>query len=96
MSNRAEGINFIRIFCMLSILFHARTYYGFIIGTAMADEFISVGAVAIVGFFMMPGFCLRMQWRNIDIMSKAGGYFRKRLAGIYPYGIRKRLGEHSL
>lgn len=74
MNNRAEGINFIRIFCMTTILlFHAKIHYGFMIGVAIVDEFISIGAVAIVGFFMISGFCLRTQWRNIDIISQSPG-----------------------
>lgn len=87
MVKRAEGLNYIRLLCMLMILlFHAKIIYGFQIGVTVLDEIISIGAIAIVGFFMMSGFCLRHQYRGISIISTGGGryYLEKRLLGIYP------------
>lgn len=62
---RIEGINFIRIFCMITILlFHSKLHFGFNTKLIVLDEFVSIGAVAIVGFFMLSGFCLRVNVKS--------------------------------
>lgn len=76
MKKRIEEINYIRIGCMLAILlFHARIHYGLSLGNLVLDEFVSIGAVAIVGFFMISGFCIRQQYRGMKTII--GGVFKK-------------------
>lgn len=87
MEKRLEGINYIRIGCMITILlFHSRIHYGLTIGLTILDEFISIGAVAVIGFFMVSGFCLRKKYHGINIIrtGRFGNYIKKRLIGIYP------------
>jgi len=60
MNKRVDGLNFIRIIGMTTILlFHARLIYGFQIGVDWIDELIFIGAIFITVFFMLSGFGLR-------------------------------------
>ncbi len=90
MKDKLSAINYIRILCTFWILiFHDRIHYGFKTGITILDEFISIGAVAVTGFFMLSGFSLRFNYREICIAKKCEfvNYIKRRLAGIYPVYI---------
>lgn len=89
MKNRINGLNYIRVLCtLLILLFHSRIHYGFVTGIVILDEIISIGAVAIVAFFMLSGFSLRYNYSELRFdKENVKGYLKKRIAGIYPIYI---------
>lgn len=89
MNSRLEGINYIRIIGMLTILlFHNHIHFGFVTGIVIIDEMISIGAVAIVAFFMISGFGLRHAYREMHWnKEKLNAYYKKRLRSFYPVYI---------
>ena len=87
MKKRVDGLNFIRIIGMTTILlFHARLIYGFQIGLAWIDELIFIGAIFITVFFMLSGFGLRKSNSSLRIQDKDSmkQYYKKRILAIYP------------
>jgi len=87
MNKRVDGLNFIRIIGMTTILlFHARLIYGFQIGVDWIDELIFIGAIFITVFFMLSGFGLRKSNPSLTIHDKnrLKRYYKKRILTIYP------------
>ena len=83
---RINTINILRIIFMLMILtFHAMVNYNAFTGWMPLDKFISKGAVAVTGFFMISGFTLRYSYeeRVKDIVGILK-YMKNRIIGIFP------------
>ena len=82
---RIIGLDVFRILLAALVLafhstIHFQCYYGIL------DSFISMGAIAMTGFFMLSGFSLFYVHGDDDMHTFANvkGFYRKRLIGIMP------------
>ena len=50
------------------------------------DDFVSVGAIAMTGFFLLSGYALRLVYGEQDLMEKQnlGRFYQKRIVSIIP------------
>lgn len=83
--SRIIGLDIFRIFLAAYVLafhsnIHFQCYYGIL------DNFISMGAIAMTGFFMLSGFSLFYVYESDDMHALANvrRFYRKRLIGIMP------------
>lgn len=65
-------------------MFHS--YVNFECSYSYLNDFVSVGAIAMTGFFLLSGYALRLVYGNQDLMEKhnMGKFYLKRLLGIIP------------
>lgn len=97
---RQIGLDYVRILLMLLIFnFHAWMHGGVTYG--WLDNFVSQGAVAMEGFFLLSGFCLARQYR-LDLFDAEKGiwnfYYKRALRLLPLYWIVwmiKRIGTIS-
>lgn len=90
MKDKLNAVNYIRILCTFWVLFfHDNIHYGFVTGITILDEFISIGAVAVTGFFMLSGFSLRYHYKEAQLIKREeyAKYIKRRLTGVYPVYI---------
>ena len=83
--SRIIGLDIFRIFLAAYVLafhsnIHFQCYYGIL------DNFISMGAIAMTGFFMLSGFFLFYVYESDDMHALANvrRFYRKRLIRIMP------------
>lgn len=83
--NRMVGLDIFRVFSVLIVfLFHSWMHidcqYGFI------QDFITMGAVFMTGFFMLSGVCLYFSYEEIDLsdIKLIKKFYIKRLIAILP------------
>lgn len=82
MERRIECVNYIRIFCMILILlFHAKIHFGLNFGNIILNECISIGAIGVVGFFMILGFALRNNYKGMQHYDACRRVFEKTNSG---------------
>lgn len=84
-SSRIVGLDVLRIFLALLIyMFHSWMHFG--CSYSYLNDFISVGAIAMTGFFLLSGYALRLVYGNQDLMEKRNlsKFYLKRLLGIIP------------
>lgn len=87
MYTRVDGLNFIRIIGMTMILlFHAWLMHGFHVGIEWLDQLISIGAIFVTVFFMLSGFGLRKNNRDLSVRDFRGlfRFYKKRVLSFYP------------
>lgn len=65
-------------------MFHSRLHMG--CSYSYLNDIVSVGAIAMTGFFLLSGYALRMVYGNQDLMEKhnLGKFYLKRLLGVIP------------
>lgn len=84
-SSRVAGLDVLRIaLAILIYMFHSRLHMG--CSYSYLNDFVSVGAIAMTGFFLLSGYALRMVYGNQDLMEKhnLGKFYLKRLIGVIP------------
>lgn len=84
-NQRAVLLDALRVtLALLVFMFHSKMHfqcsYGFF------DVFVSVGAMAMTGFFLLSGYVLRLVYGEMDLMEKKalGGFYLKRFLSIMP------------
>lgn len=83
--SRIVGLDILRILlAVLIYMFHSWMHIG--CSYSYLDDFVSVGAIAMTGFFMLSGYALRLVYGDKDILSKRdiGRFYVKRLLSIIP------------
>lgn len=97
---RQIGLDYVRVILMLLIFnFHASMHGG--VDYGWIDNFVSQGAVAMEGFFLLSGFCLARQYSQnvIDTGKEIWSFYYKRALRLLPLywiiWIIKRLGTIS-
>lgn len=84
-SNRVIGLDILRVaLAMLIYMFHSRLHMG--CSYSYLNDFVSVGAIAMTGFFMLSGYALRLVYGDQDLMEKhnLAKFYVKRLLSIFP------------
>lgn len=84
-SNRIVGLDVLRIsLAVLIYMFHSWMHFG--CSYSFLNDFVSVGAIAMTGFFLISGYALRLVYGNQDLMEKhnLGRFYLKRISGIIP------------
>lgn len=96
-TDRQIGLDFVRVLLMILIFnFHASIHGG--VDYGWLDNFVSQGAVAMEGFFILSGFCLARQYSSnmIDTGKELWSFYYKRAIRLLPLywivWIIKRLG----
>ena len=100
---RIAGLDLLRIsLAVLTYMFHSWMHFG--CNYSYLNDFVSVGAIAMTGFFLLSGYALRLAYGEQDLMEKhnIGRFYSKRLLGIIPLYYTKAilfiliLGNESL
>lgn len=85
------GLDLLRIiFALIIAFFHLSIHFSIHLNgnivIEMVDRVISVGAIFMVGFFMLSGFVLQYHYRETDFSDKNNlkKFYRKRFFCIYP------------
>ena len=84
-SSRIIGLDVLRIsLAVLIYMFHSYGKFG--CHYSYLNDFVSVGAIAMTGFFLLSGYALRLVYGNQDLIEKhnLGRFYLKRLLGIIP------------
>lgn len=83
--NRVPGLDVLRVLMALLIyMFHSNIhlncYYGIL------NDFVSVGAIAMTGFFLLSGYSLRLVYGERNLMEKKelSRFYIKRMLGVLP------------
>lgn len=82
---RIVGLDMFRIFLVVLVLaFHSNIHFQCSYG--ILDNFVSMGAIAMTGFFMLSGFSLYYMHESEDILvfNNVKRFYKKRLTGIIP------------
>lgn len=85
-SGRIAGLDLLRIsLAILIYMFHSWMHFGCSYSVYL-DKFVSVGAVAMTGFFLLSGYALRLVYGKQDLMEKhnLGRFYLKRILSIIP------------
>jgi len=86
--NRVIGLDILRIaMAFLIYLFHSNCHLG--CTYSFMTDFISVGAIAMVGFFMLSGYALNLSYGGKDLgnWTEMKSFYLKRFIAIYPLYI---------
>lgn len=88
---KLPGLDILRIIFAVIIAFfhlsiHFNIHFKIDIITGMLDNVISVGAIFMVGFFMLSGFVLQYNYRETDFLNRYNlkNFYVKRFFSIYP------------
>lgn len=84
-NQRAVLLDVLRVtLALLVFMFHSKMHFQCSYG--IFDGFVSVGAVAMTGFFLLSGYVLRLVYGGMDLMKKKalGGFYLKRFLSIMP------------
>lgn len=82
---RIAGLDLMRIsLALLIYMFHSWMHFG--CSYSFLTNFISVGAIAMTGFFLLSGYSLRLVYGAQNLMEKhnIGHFYLKRILGIIP------------
>ena len=83
--NRIAGLDMLRIsLAILIYMFHSRMHFG--CSYSCLNGFVSVGAIAMTGFFLLSGYSLRLVYGDKNLIEKhnLGKFYLKRILGIIP------------
>ena len=83
--NRIVGLDMLRIsLAILIYMFHSRMHFG--CSYSCLNGFVSAGAIAMTGFFLLSGYSLRLVYGNKNLMEKhnLGKFYLKRILGTIP------------
>lgn len=83
--NRIAGLDLMRIsLALLIYMFHSWMHFG--CTYSYLTDFVSVGAMAMTGFFLLSGYSLRLVYGEQNLMEKhnIGHFYLKRILGIIP------------
>lgn len=69
---------------LLIFMFHSKIHFGCSYG--ILNDFVSVGALAMTGFFLLSGYALRLVYGEKDLMEKKQlkRFYIKRVLGVLP------------
>lgn len=84
-SKRLSGLDIFRVMAALMIfLFHSALHLGCHYG--VLSSFINMGAIFMMGFFMLSGFVLFVTWKqkNLSDLFTIKSFYYKRFINIYP------------
>lgn len=84
-SSRVIGLDLLRIsLAILIYMFHSWMHFG--CSYSYLNDFVSVGAIAMTGFFLLSGYALRLVYGEQDLMEKhnLGKFYLKRILGVIP------------
>lgn len=84
-SHRVVGVDILRIsLALLIYMFHSWMHFG--CSYSYLTDFVSVGAIAMTGFFLLSGYSLRLVYGAQNLMEKhnIGRFYFKRILGIIP------------
>lgn len=84
-SQRVVGLDILRIaLALLIYMFHSRMHIG--CSYSYLNPFITVGAIAMTGFFMLSGYSLRLVYGEKNLLEKKElvRFYLKRMIGILP------------
>lgn len=84
-SSRIAGLDLMRIsLALLIYMFHSWMHFG--CSYSYLNDFVSVGAIAMTGFFLLSGYALRLVYGNQDLMEKhnLSKFYLKRILSIIP------------
>lgn len=82
---RIIGLDILRIsLAILIYMFHSWMHFG--CSYSYLNDFVSVGAIAMTGFFLLSGYSLRMVYGDKNLIDKhdLGIFYLKRVLGILP------------
>jgi len=82
---RVAGLDIMRIaMALLIYMFHSWMHFG--CSYSFLTDFVSVGALAMTGFFLLSGYSLRLVYGDQNLMEKhnIGRFYLKRILGIVP------------
>lgn len=83
--NRIAGLDLMRIsLALLIYMFHSWMHFG--CSYSYLNDFVSVGAIAMTGFFLLSGYALRLVYGEQDLMEKhnLGKFYLKRALSVIP------------
>lgn len=83
--SRIVGLDLLRIgLALLIFMFHSWMHFG--CNYYCLNDFVSVGAIAMTGFFLLSGYSLRLVYGQQDLMDKTNlwRFYLKRLFGVLP------------
>ena len=101
--NRIVGLDMLRIsLAILIFMFHSMGHFG--CSYSFLNDFVSVGAIAMTGFFVLSGYSLRLVYGNQNLFDKSNllRFYIKRIVSVIPlyYAVSLLyiifLGEESL
>ena len=101
--NRIVGLDMLRIsLAILIFMFHSMGHFG--CSYSFLNDFVSVGAIAMTGFFVLSGYSLRLVYGNQNLFDKSNllRFYIKRMVSVIPlyYAVSLLyiifLGEESL
>ena len=83
--NRVIGLDLLRIALAL-LIFSFHSWMHFECRYSYLTNFVSVGAVAMTGFFLLSGYSMRLVYGEQNLMDKKNliGFYLKRVIGIIP------------
>ena len=84
-SPRVVGLDVLRVaMALLIYMFHSNMHFGCHYG--ILEDFVSVGAIAMTGFFLLSGYSLRLVYgeKNLMDIKEIGRFYVKRVLGILP------------
>lgn len=82
---RVAGLDLLRVaMALLIYMFHSNMHFGCSYG--ILNSFVSVGALAMTGFFMLSGYALRLVYgeKNLIEKNELSRFYVKRMIGILP------------
>ncbi|MCQ2336027.1 MAG: acyltransferase [Paludibacteraceae bacterium] len=84
-SQRIAGLDLFRVsLAGLIFMFHSHIHFG--CHYWLLDDFVSMGAIAMTGFFLLSGYSLRYVYGNKNLLSikEIKKFYYKRILGIMP------------
>lgn len=84
-NERITGLDVLRVaMALLIFMFHSNMHFGCYY--SVLDPFVSVGAIAMTGFFALSGYSLRLVYgeRNLIEIKELGKFYLKRMLGVLP------------
>ncbi len=83
--SRIVGLDILRIsLAILIYMFHSWMHFG--CSYSYLNDFVSVGAIAMTGFFLLSGYALRLVYGNQNLLEKhnLGRFYFKRILSLIP------------